>query len=128
MDAHVDTVQGSTMPGAGTEGTATLVDVDTWIDPSARATIQALVSEGSALLGPLAHWAQRARPLLEHTLPDEVYEDGVLNRAVMEATGLGELNDLMTMMAGVIGEADSVTSDAVASRLLDRYGELRGAA
>jgi hypothetical protein len=104
------------------------IDAEQWMDASTRATTRALVDEGRTLLPPLASWAQRARPLLEHAFPEEVYEDGMLNRAVMEATGLGELDDLMTLIVMAIGDADSAPSDAVASRLLDRYGDFLGAA
>lgn len=102
------------------------IDVDALMARDKRAEVRALIDEGRALLPTLADWGRRARPLLDQPFPESVFEDPATNVAVMSATGLAELNDVMFLIALVGGDPDDPPSDAVVHRLFHQYADLIG--
>jgi hypothetical protein len=114
MDVQVDR-----NPGAS-------LDVDALMPHDQRVAVRALIDEGRALVPTLADWGRRARPFLDQPFPEAVLEDEETNAAVMSATGLNELNDVMFLIGLVSGDADGAPSDAVVHRLFHQYSDLVG--
>jgi hypothetical protein len=102
------------------------LDVDSLMPHEARAEVRALIDEGRALVPALVDWSRRARPLLDQPFPEAVFEDQDTNAAVMSATGLAELNDVLFLIGLVSGDADGAPSDAVVRRLFHQYSDLVG--
>ncbi|HEX4493657.1 MAG TPA: hypothetical protein VH914_20810 [Acidimicrobiia bacterium] len=102
------------------------IDVDALMPREQRAEVRALIDEGRALLPTIAEWGRRARPLLDQPYPDEVFEDEATNAAVMTATGLAELNDVMFLIALITGDPEAPPSAAVVHRLFHQYADLVG--
>ena len=102
------------------------LDVDTFMPRETRAEVRTLIDEGRALVPALAEWGRRARPLLDQPFPDAVLEDEESHAAVMHATGLAELNDVMFLIGLLSGDADGAPSDAVVHRLFHQYSDLVG--
>jgi len=101
-----------------------MISADDLMDPATRARVRDLIEEGRRFVPALAEWSRRARPLLDHPLPEDAYEQPVLAAAVREATGLGELNDVMFVIGLVGGDPYSAPSDAVVERLCKEYADL----
>jgi len=114
------------MDGEVARNTQGEIDVDALMPRDKRAEVRALIDEGRALLPTLADWGRRARPLLDQPFPEAVFEDPATNVAVMSATGLAELNDVMFLIGLVGGDPDDPPSDAVIHRLFHQYADLIG--
>ena len=102
------------------------IDVDALMPRNKRAEVRALIDEGRALLPTIADWGRRARPLLDQPFPEAVFEDQATNAAVMTATGLAELNDVMFLIGLVSGDADDPPIATVVHRLFHQYADLVG--
>jgi hypothetical protein len=102
------------------------IDIDALMPADKRAEVRALIDEGRSLLPTIADWGRRARPLLDQPFPEDVFEDEATNAAVMTATGLAELNDVMFLIGLVGRDSDDPPSDAVIRRLFHQYADLVG--